>query len=1481
MKKLHKRGSFIRGLAAGIVILGSVSVAKAIPYASCITNLGGGNIQFFVNESGASVSVVTFPSGTSNVLSANMPAGKTNFNIGSDTSFQIYCTKLGNGTPIQITTDAAVTTNGAGATNLILGLWNSPRGVDIVKNPKIGSQFGRIFIGNSANGTVSVAGVSTNARGIGIYALNADGSDSYLNKGTNASFSSVFTGGTGSSFSAPKRLSVNPSDNTVDVADSSWTGSFGTAGTSAAVYKLDPDLGTSTVVLGPPGYTPSQLGTSSHGPPQGCFTTGSIAAGNLEVWTAVPDWPVPNGTPVLGTDGNGPTAPGNYNCVFRYDIGAGPLPWTNKPVMAANVCLPGFNQIAQQMDVSIATAYTNNVYAICQRLNYSDGTVQVFENDNGNILYDSLHNDGTDIFQTDGGNAPYGGIRVSPDGKYLATIKVNNVICVVNLDNNGLPVESSLVLIQNASNTGNARGLAFDAADNIYECSSGQGLLRGYSLGISATTITGNDLTGTNGTFSLALPPTVATVAASTPQASQNYTNAVPAGVPIDGVFTITLSTNNNANPVAVNISLTGTAVLGVNYTINSSDANGVTYASNLVTFPAGPMPGGGNWTANLHVTPTATPLIGPTLTVVYKESGGANYVAGTPGTATINIANTGPQYVFITNAPSGTTMNRGIPDDYGKFTLTRWGDTNGPGNNGGHLAQTSYTITNITYTGTANFTNDYGARAQRIDPTTPGVPFPAPTPGSPGIVIKPGDVTVTCIVGDPVFHTNVFLPPTNLTVITCLTNSGGNTNGTSSEGFSYFTTVAQTTNTIIDNTKGPETVLWSNPLTNALDNTWTLVYASTNQNTNTVPPIVVPGYTNTLTAIYGGGTGSNDFRADFGHPISSDSLPQSQIMAANGWTTALRVTANKDGAGAPTGINLYPVGQTFSGNIALRFEMYLSTYDNARGNPGIGSAGREFALFGVDHAGTNANWRPTNPIIPGTGCGPTNNDGNWFALDSGAVSLTPADYDGFASPLLPNPGTADLVSATASAEIGIFKNPPFTNDMSLTGGSPANTWVEIDLEQSQTTSNFSVMNINMFVDRSTVLTQFQTSQSAAGTTPGNYTNGTIMLGYEDPVGDQSDQSAFAYFSNVRVVELSPFVAASPASALVLSGSTVTLNSTATYSAGPGLTNVWKRGTTTPATAIITNTTVGTNFTDSLVLNSVTTGSNYWAVFTDAAGTSTSYPAAVEVVNTPANINAPQGGNGVFTVTASGQAPLNSFQWQTNGVNVANGTKYAGATTASLTVSNCQAADAALTYDCVVGNSATNQLAVVTAQTVTTPGASMTLIVPPSGAVVTPTPQTNLWGSPTTFSVSVGGGTAPFTYGWKLGATPLAGATKYSGTNAATLTISNITSADVGTYNVGVTNAAGNTTASGTLAIFTPQPNLSQTVLVSGGNVTMTYTTTNQYDTTNSFTLLSAPLVTGPYTNAVGATFATNLTGFTVVVPEGAATMFYRLRHVP
>src|SRR5262249_12383928 len=89
-----------------------------------------------------------------------------------------------------------------------------------------------------------------------------------------------------------------------------------------------------------------------------------------------------------------------------------------------------------------------------------------------------------------------------------------------------------------------------------------------------------------------------------------------------------------------------------------------------------------------------------------------------------------------------------------------------------------------------------------------------------------------------------------------------------------------------------------------------------------------------------------------------------------------------------------------FQGNYALRFDMFLSLYDFGLGNGAIGTPAREFAAFGINHYGTNVNWRlDINPRADGTGARPIDADGEWCSIGAASGSITPADYDMFIPP--------------------------------------------------------------------------------------------------------------------------------------------------------------------------------------------------------------------------------------------------------------------------------------------------------------------------------------------------------------------------------------------------------------------------------------------------------------------------------------------------
>ena len=90
--------------------------------------------------------------------------------------------------------------------------------------------------------------------------------------------------------------------------------------------------------------------------------------------------------------------------------------------------------------------------------------------------------------------------------------------------------------------------------------------------------------------------------------------------------------------------------------------------------------------------------------------------------------------------------------------------------------------------------------------------------------------------------------------------------------------------------------------------------------------------------------------------------------------------------------------------------------------------------------------------------------------------------------------------------------------------------------------------------------------------------------------------------------------------------------------------------------------------------------------------------AATAITQQPVAQNVCLGTTATFTVAATGDAPL-SYQWQKNQANLSNGGRYAGVTTATLTISSADGTDAA-NYRCVVtagcGTAASGEAALTT-----------------------------------------------------------------------------------------------------------------------------------------------------------------------------------------
>jgi uncharacterized repeat protein (TIGR03803 family) len=193
-----------------------------------------------------------------------------------------------------------------------------------------------------------------------------------------------------------------------------------------------------------------------------------------------------------------------------------------------------------------------------------------------------------------------------------------------------------------------------------------------------------------------------------------------------------------------------------------------------------------------------------------------------------------------------------------------------------------------------------------------------------------------------------------------------------------------------------------------------------------------------------------------------------------------------------------------------------------------------------------------------------------------------------------------------------------------------------------------------------------------------------------------------------------------------------------------------------------------------------------------------------------------------FSVSTGTNALL-FYQWQVNGTNLADGVKIAGSVTSTLTVSNCTSANVG-SYSVIVSNAA--------GVTVSS-NALLTLVPSPPVIVQQPTNQTVLPGQSAMFNVAAVGDT-PYIYHWQSNGTNLANSLKYAGVTTSSFAVSNVSSADAGTYSVVISNSLGFTNSTGAMLSVIP-------VTAPGVNMTGLWSFTDG----NSGEFMYSPLVQG------------------------------------
>lgn len=594
----------LRSAALALALCGISSVALASPYASGLTN-NAGTISFRLNEPADNVKVISSGGATTNDLGA-LPKGITTTNLGISGAYQIVVTKAGPGGWTQSSND----------TNNFVK-FNSPRGVAVNTDPS-SPYFGRVYVANSATGTTASRPV-----GDGIYVLNPDLTDA-VGQGDTAR-----TGGlnfTLSTASSPYRITIGQ-DNNLYICD--W------ADASGNLYVTDPDVtdGLGQFVLKPlEGTGAVPVGeNNTHGSIAAAVVTGKLATGDLHVYTIDED---------LQTDRTSTTR-NELNSLWQYDLGAGPLPSAaTQERKLFTIPNPALNSTSQTMDLARGT--NGYFYISDRRANGNEPGVYMVDS-NGTNLFDSLTASlsagGTNDFLID-----TFGIDVSPDGKYLAALRNNNVVTVVPLTN-GIPDMTKRIQFSAFGATVSARDIAFDAANNLYVVSSGFALLRAFSQG--GTTVATTD---SSGTFSVSAPEQFVSVSVTDNSASESGS---------DGAAFVLTRSGDTTGDLLVVYTMSGTASNGVDYTLLSGS----------VTIPAG------SPSVGLSVTPVDDSVAETSETIILSVIGGTNYSAGIPGSATANLRDNEAPQLFLTALQ--TQMYERIARDYVSFRITRRGDTN------------------------------------------------------------------------------------------------------------------------------------------------------------------------------------------------------------------------------------------------------------------------------------------------------------------------------------------------------------------------------------------------------------------------------------------------------------------------------------------------------------------------------------------------------------------------------------------------------------------------------------------------------------------------------------------------------------------------------------------------------------------------------------------------------------------------------------
>jgi hypothetical protein len=239
--------------------------------------------------------------------------------------------------------------------------------------------------------------------------------------------------------------------------------------------------------------------------------------------------------------------------------------------------------------------------------------------------------------------------------------------------------------------------------------------------------------------------------------------------------------------------------------------------------------------------------------------------------------------------------------------------------------------------------------------------------------------------------------------------------------------------------------------------------------------------------------------------------------LPPNGSANVLHVTASKVHGGEAAAVNLYPTNMSFSGDYALRFNMYIEQGST------LGSSA-EGPLFGINHSGMLTNWWYSSGTYNG---GPYAADGVFYWVNAwalgGGYGADYMEFTGLTNCICSaNTGWLRPATTTYAPFVDVYKTVLYTSvntSSNLVGGLPANASLAV-LPSGGDWADVEVKTVNNLVTLSINHTPIFTYQN----TNSLFQSGFPMLGYEVPNAENAGSDAGAYFSNLQVVRLAQTV---------------------------------------------------------------------------------------------------------------------------------------------------------------------------------------------------------------------------------------------------------------------------------------------------------------------------------------------------------------------